>query len=192
MGKWRVATRRFTVSFETDGWAHRKDFFLLLLESLKYTQSVNFNVRQSTEHDLKNLQPVNSSAKETLRKFYQRIESIQQLEDFPTTLIVAEINGQLVGRCEYRIISNELYFLSLGVLGSYRKQGVLRKMFEFLESIAAREICKKITCETIEETGNREIFEKLGMIVVSKRQSMKYVAPDGSPVCELFMEKTLN
>lgn len=149
-------------------------------------------MRLATDDDSRNLQPINSSAKETLRKHYQRIESVMQIEDFPTTLVIAETKGQLVGRCEYRINYKELYFLSLGVLISYRKQGVLRKIFEFLESVAKQEKCNRITCETIEETGNREIFEKLGMVVSNRSRSMKYHAPDGGPVHEILMVKSLD
>ena len=156
---------------------------LLLRPALKYTFPVSLIVRPATDHDLPNLQPVNLSAKETLRKFYHRHESVPQLEEYhPTTLVIAEIHGQLVGRCEYRILGNELYFLALGVLEGHRRQGVLRKMFEFFESLAMLEKCEKITCETIAETGNREIFEKLGMNVVRSSPSAKYVAPDEKPV----------
>lgn len=153
---------------------------------------MKIHVRYATEQDLKHLQPINSSAKETLRKFYHRIDSVPQMDDCPTALIVAEIDCQLVGRCEYRINNKELYFLSIGVLDTHRGLGVLKKIFEFLESIAKQEHCNKISCETIEETGNRKIFEKLGMDLVSRQKSKKYIAPDEAPVHEVLMTKILD
>ena len=36
-------------------------------------------------------------------------------------------------------------------------------------------------------TGNREIFEKLGMSTVSRNQSIRYSTPDGGPVHGIVM-----
>jgi N-acetylglutamate synthase-like GNAT family acetyltransferase len=151
-----------------------------------------FLIRLSTEADFAGLKTIKKSADETLNRFYHLKPGVIREEKNPqTAVIVAEVAGQLVGRCEYSVFEGRLHFFSVGVLASHRQNGVLRAMFRFLENTARQKKCRSIHCATIALTDNAQIFERLGMTVESRHESAFFISPEGAPVDEIRLSRQL-
>lgn len=154
---------------------------------------VDVFIRLAKQSDIGDIIKINASAKEALRSFYHRKDTVPSLSRKPVTatLVIAEVEGKGVARCEFYIQDRRLFFQSLGVLKEFRQRGVFRRLLEFLEASALEQGCSHIQCETIEETGNVFIFRKLGFAVLENRVSESYESPGGGPVHEVLLGKAL-
>ncbi len=92
------------------------------------------------------------------------------------------------GGATYEQDNDALYFGSLGVLEEYKKQGIARKLVEFIEIEAKKLGLRKLTCSTVLETGNEAIFHKLGFVEPTK----KFIATSANKdIREILLIKVL-
>ena len=85
------------------------------------------------------------------------------------TLIVAQVDNQLIG-CAFAAIRDDSVYLSkVAVLLAYRRQGVTRSLFEAADELA-RQMGKKFLelQSRIELTENHQAFGALGFIKVAE------------------------
>ena len=92
---------------------------------------------------------------------------IQKAQD--ETLIVAQINNQLIG-CAFAEIRDDCVYLSkVAVRPAYRRQGVTRSLFEAADELATQMGKKFLELQTrIELTENHQAFGALGFIKVAE------------------------
>ena len=92
---------------------------------------------------------------------------IQKAQD--ETLIVAQINNQLIG-CAFAAIRDDCVYLSkVAVHQKYRRQGVTRSLFEAADELAKQKGKKFLELQTrIELTENHQAFGALGFIKVAE------------------------
>jgi N-acetylglutamate synthase-like GNAT family acetyltransferase len=92
---------------------------------------------------------------------------IQKAQD--ETLIVAQINNQLIG-CAFAAIRDDCVYLSkVAVHQKYRRQGVTRSLFEAADELAKQKGKKLLELQTrIELTENHQAFGALGFIKVAE------------------------
>jgi N-acetylglutamate synthase-like GNAT family acetyltransferase len=85
------------------------------------------------------------------------------------TLIVAQINNQLIG-CAFAAIRDDCVYLSkVTVHHAYRRQGVTRSLFEAADKLARQMGKKYLELQTrIELTENHQAFGALGFIKVAE------------------------
>ena len=85
------------------------------------------------------------------------------------TLIVAQINNQLIG-CAFAAIRDDCVYLSkVAVHQAYRRQGVTRSLFEAADELARQMGKKFLELKTrIELTENHQAFGALGFIKVAE------------------------
>ena len=85
------------------------------------------------------------------------------------TLIVAQINNQLIG-CAFAAIRDDCVYLSkVAVHQAYRRQGVTRSLFEAADELARQMGKKFLELQTrIELTENHQAFGALGFIKVAE------------------------
>lgn len=149
-------------------------------------------IREATPSDHDQLKAVSHDAHATLRKVYRPCPSAKAIgTENPYIRIVAIKDGLIVGMATYEVDGDSFYFGSLGVLDHYRKQGVARALVRHIEGIALKDGFKKLTCATVEETGNAPIFEKLGFKIISRSIAEKFESLIEKPIHEVTMEKTL-
>jgi len=92
---------------------------------------------------------------------------IQKAQD--ETLIVAQINNQLIG-CAFAAIRDDCVYLSkVAVHQAYRRQGVTRSLFEAADELARQmgKACLELQTR-IELTENHQAFGALGFIKVAE------------------------
>lgn len=149
-------------------------------------------IREGIEPDKEQLTQVSREAHASLRKVYRPRPDAKQIgTDVPYTRIVGIKDGIVVGMATYEVEGDALYFGSLGVLETFRCQGIARSLVEHIENVARETGFFKISCATIEETGNVPIFEKLGFTVISREKADKFESVSGAPIHEVKMEKIL-
>ncbi len=85
-----------------------------------------------------------------------------------------------------------LRVVGLGVLPTYRRQGIARQLLQFAEQIAKRRGQDTIELSTIAETGNREWFQQQGFSVIERRVADWCLGPCGETVHELEMRRGLS
>ena len=85
------------------------------------------------------------------------------------TLIVAQVDNQLIG-CAFAAIRDDSVYLSkVAVLLAYRRQGVTRSLFEAADELARQMGKKFLELQTrIELTENHQAFGALGFIKVAE------------------------
>ena len=97
----------------------------------------------------------------------------------------------LVGTAEYVHTDDHLYIQGVAVHPEYRRQGVCRALVRAAEKIAKDSNLVALALCAIEETGNVEIFKRLGFEVVNRAVARHYVDPAGGPVIQVDMERKI-
>ncbi len=150
-------------------------------------------IREFVENDHEGVRRVANEAHAFLRKFYIWKPGRNRAEtDRPYVRLVATIGSIVVGTLTYETHKDHIYFGSLGVLSDYRHHGVARSFVTYLESVAFSIGIFLIQCDTIEETGNVAIFEKLGFQEFSRVISKDRSSPDGELVYIISLQKWLS
>lgn len=82
--------------------------------------------------------------------------------------IAALIESELVGSVDTFADTDELRISCLAVHPDFRQRGVARSLLIHAEQLARESNCPKMTLYTIKETGNVEIFKRLGFSIVAE------------------------
>ena len=90
------------------------------------------------------------------------------------TKLVALNNRHIVGVVEYVEKNDHIYFQGLAVEPSRHRQGIARALITRLEKLCTERDLQKLALATIEETGNVQVFERLGFGVVEREQTDQY------------------
>ena len=130
-------------------------------------------IRHEKPDDQPGIQEVDASATATLRRTYRpsqkAIVSKERIRK-QTQRLVAVINDRIVGTVEYHITDQSLGIMGLGVHQDFRMLGVARSLFCALEAIAAKEEAARLHLYTVKETGNVDVFKRLGFMVASEQE----------------------
>lgn len=124
-------------------------------------------VRPARAGDEPAIADVSASALATLREVYRptpaAIARRRGLALLPR--LVALVDDALVGTVEYALGEERLHLMGLFVVASHRQTGVARALVDELARLAKN---RPLSLNTIRETGNVPIFERLGFAVVSE------------------------
>jgi len=130
-----------------------------------------------------------------LRAVYKpkpKSETILTSHSLSNTRVVAVDDADtVIGVAEYITQEVDLYIQGVAVLPTHRRRGVARTLLGHIATLAIDFGLPALSVVTIKETGNVEIFESLGFIVVEERTSDRFVGIQGQPVTELVTKKRL-
>jgi ribosomal protein S18 acetylase RimI-like enzyme len=155
---------------------------------------LNIEVREETPADADEVAAVAASAIATLRETYrptQKAISHKQAIASSLTRLVAVHNGRVIGAVQYSLIDDRLHFLSLGVLSNFRRRGVTRQLIDALNTIAQRAGAARLSAYTVAQTGNCEIFERLGFRVISEEPTDYYESDRFDTLTEAYLERLI-
>jgi len=125
-----------------------------------------------------------------LRSVYRPIKDRAQKETDKPLCIVASINNNVAGSAEYLIYENSILVRGLAVSPAYRRQGVARAMIEYVQLKAQQHGKAELVLHTIKETGNADIFLRLGFTTTAETISEKFTAVQGEQLTLITMKKT--
>lgn len=119
---------------------------------------MSFNIRKINAEEIEFLIPVLKSVIEKL-SYYNDIARQNELEKYnstelsykisqdPESVLIAEENNKIIGFCLSRLDDMLLWIEWFGVIETSRKQGIARKLVEYLESTATKRNAHKVWCD---------------------------------------------
>ena len=159
----------------------------------KRVAASRIQVRDARSDDRTALLPLRQEAINALRRIYLPADEMpgmrRVMPRFDT--LVAVVDGELVGTLEYTLAHEAVYLQGLGVAEAWQGQGVARKLVDAVAGLAERYPLPRLELCTIRETGNVQVFERLGFHVCEEAPSTQFVGAVGQPVSEVVMMKQL-
>ena len=154
----------------------------------------DLTIRQPRPEDAAGIERVKASALATLRKTYrptQKAISAKETLSADLTQLVAVCDDRVVGKVEYRIEGDRVHFLSLDVHLDSRRQGVARRLLAELDAIGKKSGDTKLSTYTVTQTGNVEIFRRLGFRVVSEEPTDLFESDQHAALTESSLERDI-
>jgi ribosomal protein S18 acetylase RimI-like enzyme len=154
----------------------------------------NLTIRVARPEDSDGIESVKASAIATLRKTYrpnQKAIAHKQTISTSLTQLVALCSDRVIGAVEYRIEADRVHFLSLDVHLDSRRQGVARRLVAELDAIGKKSGAAKLSTYTVTQTGNVEIFRRLGFRVVSEEPTELYESDRHAALTESYLEREI-
>jgi len=110
----------------------------------------------------------------------------------PNSRVVAVDNTDtVVGVAECITHPSALYIQSIAVAPTYRRCGVAGALLSYIATLAVDLGFPVLSVATIKETGNVEIFKRLGFAVAEERVSERFLGTHGQPVTEVGLKRNL-
>jgi len=132
-------------------------------------------VRPEEVNDYVEIEKVRAAAITTLRETYRpgkhALENKIQLRAHLQGL-VAVSDDCVVGTVQYYFQDQSLKIIGLGVHPDFRRRGVARNLVSYLAEIGKTKNVNDLKLHTIKETGNVEVFKRLGFIVAVERKDV--------------------
>ena len=122
-------------------------------------------IRPASPADAPGIAAVAESALAVSRRIYRPTPAAiaRKHEQRRLPHLVAVVGTEIVGTVEYALGEDRLHLMSLFVLASHRRQGVARALVDELAKLAGT---RPLSLNTIRQTGNVAVFERLGFSVV--------------------------
>ncbi|MBN1436641.1 MAG: GNAT family N-acetyltransferase [Sedimentisphaerales bacterium] len=122
----------------------------------------------------------------SLRQYYVPCGECGELPSKPRCLIIKK-RGEVVGTLSYYFDSPYVRLYRIAVRIDCRRQGVARSLIEYVDKYVAGPRGDELALYAVKETGNVEIFEKLGFAVQSESVAQFAKSPTGGEVYEVEM-----
>ncbi|HUS33153.1 MAG TPA: GNAT family N-acetyltransferase [Kofleriaceae bacterium] len=147
---------------------------------------MTIEVRPAQRADDHAVAAVSESALRTLRRVYRPTPAAlarkRDLAILPR--LVAVVEDAVVGTVEYVAGEDRLHLMGLFVAETYRRQGVARALVDELAILARG---RPLSLNTIRETGNVPIFERLGFVVAAESLAVDFVGEE--PLHDVLMSR---
>jgi ribosomal protein S18 acetylase RimI-like enzyme len=106
-------------------------------------------------------------------------------------VVAVDHTGTVVGIAECIERPSVIYVQGIAVAPTHRRSGIAGDLLEHIKSLAAHRGLPDLELATIKETGNVEIFRRLGFTVSEERVSERFQGSDGMPVTEVTLKRHL-
>lgn len=97
----------------------------------------------------------------------------------------------IAGTLQYEFIDDRVHVRGLAVHPELRRRGVARRLVEYVAERGAGAGCRAVSLFTIRETGNAEIFQRLGFRIIRESEDSTAELVRGGRPTELYMERPL-
>lgn len=149
-------------------------------------------IRKQTSADTKDVQLIRSIVTDELRSIYRPIKTKTHKEKTTPTHLVAIVNNKIVGTADFFLYKDNALVQNLAILPEYRKQGIAKKIIDFITSKVKTKGKHELLLSTVKETGNTGIFLKMGFTVLSEDTSDVLESAQGYKVTIVNLHKKLN
>lgn len=155
-----------------------------------------FHVRHTTEIEKPAALELARLAFDELRNVYSptsegTARAAAEASDF-SRLVAVEEDGAVVGTLLYRYESDRIHIRALAVAPTYRRRGVARQLLDSVTEIAKRRASHALSLWAVAETGNVEVFKRLGFFPIKHEKSAILRLAEGGPATDVYMEKMLD
>ena len=158
-------------------------------------------IREATPDDTDSLLVLEDHMNRKLRSFYRlsafghanyerRLKAQPNLPN-KYTILVATKNQTVVGTIQYHAENSLLHLFGLSVHEDFRRQGYAREIMNYLINFAKEQKLTTIRFNTMQITGNVQIFQRIGFSILSEKPSVLCEGLNGEPIVDVQMEKQI-
>jgi GNAT superfamily N-acetyltransferase len=148
-------------------------------------------IRDANDLDAPHIEEVARSAVATLRRTYWQKPDAERPALPARARVVAILDHQIVGTVEHFRDGDRIHLIGLFVHETKRRHGVARALVAELIRRARAAGAQRLSLYTIRETGNVEVFERLGFRVVDERVDPYTESDRHVRLLEAYMELPL-
>lgn len=155
----------------------------------------NFTIRDANDRDAADVAEVVHAAFQPLRSIYQPTRQTierQAIHRNQGNRLIGEADGRMAGTVQYDVHPDRLHAMGLAVHPDYQRMGLARLLLQSIEERARLTGRPHVVLNTIQETGNVPIFEKLGFQVVSRVVATWCVSTLHSAVHDVTLQRDLS
>lgn len=105
------------------------------------------------------------------------------------TRLVAEADGQIIGTAQYAVHQGHVHVIGLAVHPDAQRMGIARALIVWIASLAPSLGSDVVRLDTIRETGNVRVFERMGFRAIKEAIATWCASDDHSEVHEVTMER---
>ena len=148
--------------------------------------------RQATPNDAKEVQSVIDAAFATVRDVYQpKPDAVTTSENanLDSKTIVALVDGEIAGAACVYSEGAALHVSQLAVVPKFRKRGVARALLQSANDVAIQRGATELRLNTIQETGNVAIFERLGFTIDTTTEATWCISERFSQLNDVSMSR---
>lgn len=152
---------------------------------------MNIAIREANHNDKEALERIQLAANVTLRKTYRPIagkESLIPATPVDLKFVVALVDNNIAGACGYAVDGDIMWTERMGILDEYRRHGVARAIFSYLSNVAMKQGASRIRGHIVVQTGNVNIWRKMGFEVIRESPSLAYESDVFSELSEAIVE----
>lgn len=107
------------------------------------------------------------------------------------TRIVAEIDGTIVATVQYDLHADHIHVIGLAVHPDFQRKGIARQLLDWI-CIRAKNLGQSaVVLDTIRETGNVPLFEKLGFRVVHEEKATWCISDTYQEVHDVKLQRAI-
>ena len=107
------------------------------------------------------------------------------------TALVATLNQKVIGTIYYKAENSILQLYGLSIHEDFRRQGYAREIMNYLINFAKDQKLTAIRFNTMQITGNVQIFQHIGFSVINEKPSVLCEGLNGEPIVDVQMEKQI-
>ncbi|WP_333876840.1 GNAT family N-acetyltransferase [Methylobacter sp.] len=149
-------------------------------------------VREFLTDDTEPVNLIMTTCTQELRKVYgpkPATKRVSKIQPNSSRIVAVSPKDTVVGvaECIHRELA--LYVQGIAVAPTYRRRGVATDLLAHCNSLAADAGLNVLEIATIKETGNAELFCRLGFFVIDERVSDHFWHHDKQPVTEVTLRR---
>ncbi len=156
--------------------------------------STEITIREANAEDITSANAVFKKAFEPLRSIYRptaqaAVSRTRYIKE--SNRLVAEINSQIVGSVELLSEGKCLHVIGLAVLPEFQRMGIAHYMIESIICRAKRDGHNIVALNTIKETGNVSLFNKMGFNIIRENIATWCTSDLHAEIHEVRMERKI-
>lgn len=151
-------------------------------------------IREATPADAAEVTTVFETAFAPLRSIYRPTDAALacQAERAQTdTRLVAEFDGKIVATVQYDLHAEHVHVIGLAVHPDFQHKGIARRLLDWIYMRAKELELPAVVLDTIRETDNVPLFEKLGFRVVHEETAIWCVSEAYREVHDVKLERII-
>mgnify|MGYP002623161100 CR=1 FL=1 len=156
--------------------------------------SARVAIRPATSADLDAAWRVYRDAFGPLRAVYRPRGDVEAHERARAALgsrLVAILDGEVVGTVQFEVHARHVHVIGLAVDPRHQRRGIGSLLVEGVAALAPSLGHRVLALDTIRETGNVEVFERMGFRVTGERETPLFESDAFARLHEVLMERRL-